>query len=61
MNSDQHFNSRATHWLILGVVAVVIATAFLHGNLPSLSGPFAASIPLQSDVSGGPALPELLW
>ena len=40
---------------------MVIATAFLHGNLPSLSGPYAAAIPTQTEVSGGPALPELLW
>jgi hypothetical protein len=60
MKSDQRINSRATHWVIFGVVAVVIATAFLHGNLPSLSGPFAASIPTQTEA-GGPALPELLW
>jgi hypothetical protein len=61
MNRDRGINSRATHWVIFGIVAVMIAAAFLHGNLPSISGPFAASIPVPSEAAGGPALPELLW
>jgi hypothetical protein len=61
MNRDRGINSRATHWVIFGVVAVLIAAAFLHGNLPSMSRPFGLSVPAAAETTGGPALPELLW
>jgi hypothetical protein len=61
MNRHQGIKSRATHWVLFGIVAVMIGAAFLHGNLPSLSGPFVTNMPVPSEATSGPALPELLW